>query len=71
MIDIYVLYSIGAVERHQNLLKWKELKRKQLEKEKKKRMPTFKTGIYQPSPPKFLVSEDVSSDYCVFEVVLR
>ncbi|XP_050733988.1 uncharacterized protein LOC127007270 [Eriocheir sinensis] len=51
------LYQKG-LERYQNLLKWKEMKKKQLEKEKKRRMPSFKTGVYHPSPPKFLVSED-------------
>ena len=44
------------------------MKKRLLEKKKKKRMPAFKTGIYQPSPPKYLVSADVSlcySDYCI------
>lgn len=59
-----LLVFLGAVERYQKLLKWKEMKKKQLEKEKKKRMPAFKTGVYQPSPPKFLVSEDVSCGEC-------
>ncbi|KAK8391449.1 hypothetical protein O3P69_017199 [Scylla paramamosain] len=47
-----------GLERYQQMLKWKEMRKKQLEKEKKKRMPSFKTGLYQPSPPKYLVSKE-------------
>ncbi|XP_069988015.1 enolase-phosphatase E1 isoform X2 [Penaeus vannamei] len=45
-------------ERYQQLLKWKEEKRKRLEKERKVRKPSFKTGIFQPDTPKYLVSMD-------------
>ncbi|XP_047497553.1 uncharacterized protein LOC125044720 isoform X2 [Penaeus chinensis] len=45
-------------ERYQQLLKWKEQKKKRLEKEKKVRKPAFKTGIFQPETPKYLVSAD-------------
>ncbi|XP_063590270.1 uncharacterized protein LOC134767153 [Penaeus indicus] len=45
-------------ERYQQLLKWKEEKKKRLEKEKKVRKPAFKTGIFQPDTPKYLVSMD-------------
>ncbi|XP_042888918.1 uncharacterized protein LOC122264197 isoform X3 [Penaeus japonicus] len=45
-------------ERYQQLLKWKEDKRKRVEKERKLRKPSFKTGIFQPDTPKYLVSVD-------------
>ncbi|XP_071530081.1 uncharacterized protein [Panulirus ornatus] len=48
-----------GLERYQQLLKWKEQKRKNVEKEKKRRRPSFKTGVYHPDPPKYLVSGDV------------
>ena len=54
-MNLYICF-IWSVERYEQMLKWKEMRKKQLEKEKKKRMPAFKTGVYQPSPPKYLVS---------------
>lgn len=56
------LYII-AVERYQELLKWKEEKKKKLMMEKKRRKPAFKTGIYHPQQPKFLTSGDSVSEY--------
>nr|XP_053656165.1 uncharacterized protein LOC128704976 [Cherax quadricarinatus] len=47
-----------GIERYQQLLKWKAAKKKMLEHEKKKRKPSFKTGVFQPELPKFLVSSD-------------
>ena len=38
------------------MLKWKEEKKK-IEMEKKKRMPVFITGVYEPEKPKFLCGE--------------
>ncbi|KAK3864998.1 hypothetical protein Pcinc_029354 [Petrolisthes cinctipes] len=45
-------------ERYQELLKWKDEKKKKLLVEKKRRKPSFKTGLYQPVQPKYLVSAD-------------
>ncbi|XP_042209164.1 uncharacterized protein LOC121857250 isoform X1 [Homarus americanus] len=55
------------LERYENLLKWKEARKKNLAKEKKRRQPTFKTGVFQPDAPKFLVSSDIDMGASVTE----
>ncbi|XP_076035980.1 uncharacterized protein LOC143021950 isoform X2 [Oratosquilla oratoria] len=46
-----------AEERYQKLLKWRDEKRKMLEVEKRLKKPAFKTGLYHPENPKYLVSD--------------
>ncbi|XP_064119241.1 titin homolog isoform X2 [Macrobrachium nipponense] len=47
------------LQRYEQLLKWREERRKKLNIEKRTRKPSFKTGVFQPDQPKFLVSDDV------------
>ncbi|XP_045597284.2 microtubule-associated protein 1B isoform X1 [Procambarus clarkii] len=56
-----------GIERYKQLLKWKENKKKTLDKEKRRRLPSFKTGIYHPETPKFLVSSDGNVETSVSE----
>ncbi|KAL7636070.1 UNVERIFIED_CONTAM: hypothetical protein RMT77_013889 [Armadillidium vulgare] len=49
-----------GIKRYHEMLKWKEEKRKLLEKEKRARKPTFKTGVVQPDKPQYL--QDVYVD---------
>ncbi|XP_068241808.1 uncharacterized protein [Palaemon carinicauda] len=47
------------LQRYEQLLKWRDDRRKKLNVEKRCRKPSFKTGVFQPDQPKYLVSDDV------------
>ncbi|KAB7495198.1 hypothetical protein Anas_03654 [Armadillidium nasatum] len=49
-----------GIKRYHEMLRWKEQKKKLLEKEKKARKPAFKTGVVQPDKPHYL--QDVYVD---------
>ncbi|KAK7069116.1 hypothetical protein SK128_001161 [Halocaridina rubra] len=52
-----------AIQRYKDLLRWKEEKKKRMVNEKRKRKPSFKTGLFQPNQPKFLISDDVKFEH--------